>query len=212
MNQLKKFAAPLAAFAVIVAAAAGLTFVHLSQAQGSGFGFLGRGHMGGGISGIVASVSGNTITLTGANNATYTVDASGAQIEKFANNAKTTITVGDIQTGDTLHVRGTVSGTNVTAKNIIDGTLPSPLARPAAAAEGTVASIAGNTITLTGANNTTYTVDAGNAELDIHKPAGTALANSGITNGDNLIVFGTTSGTNVTATRILDGKQLGPRW
>lgn len=76
------------------------------------------------------------------------------------------------------------------------------------AASGTVASINGDGITLTGANGTTYTVDASNAALDINKPAGTSLQNSGIMTGDTLTVFGTVSGNNIAATRIADGIRM----
>lgn len=74
-----------------------------------------------------------------------------------------------------------------------------------AAITGTVASISGNTITLTGSNSTTYTVDASNAQLMIVKPAGTSIANSGIQVGDTLSVMGTITGTNIVATKIMDG-------
>jgi hypothetical protein len=84
-------------------------------------GFGGHGGRGHGTRGTVAAINGNTITLTGENGTTYTVDASGAQIGKV-----TTITVGDVQVGDTLNVMGEVSGTNVTAKHIMDGVPPRP--------------------------------------------------------------------------------------
>ena len=72
-------------------------------------------------------------------------------------------------------------------------------------ATGTVSSISGNTITLT-SGSTTYTVDATNAALMVTKPAGTSLANSGIMVGDSITVSGATTGTNIVATRIIDGK------
>ncbi len=81
--------------------------------RGSGFGH--------GTAGTVTAVSGNTITLTGKDGKSYTIDASGAQIGKV-----TTITVGDVQVGDMLNVSGTVSGQNVTAKHIMDGNPPAP--------------------------------------------------------------------------------------
>jgi len=77
------------------------------------------------------------------------------------------------------------------------------------AAFGTVASISGDTITLTSKLKTaatTYTVDATNATVTkgIGKSA-TAIAVSGILVGDRLVVQGTVSGTNITATAIRDG-------
>ncbi|MCL5666942.1 MAG: DUF5666 domain-containing protein [Patescibacteria group bacterium] len=167
----------------------------------------GRGQFGSAITGTVSSVNGNTITLAGKNGTTYTVDASKAQIEKFANNAKTTIQVSGIASGDTLTVFGPVSNNNVAANRIIDGNLPARPARQTPAASGTVTAINGNTITLAGSDNATYTVDASNAQLMVVKPAGTSLQNSGIANGDTLTVFGTLSGNNIAATRIFDGNR-----
>ena len=84
-----------------------------------GGGFGGRG--GHGTRGTVSAVNGNTITLTSSDGQTYTVDASAAQIGKVS-----TITVGDVQVGDSLDVMGDVSGTNVTAKHIMDGIPQNP--------------------------------------------------------------------------------------
>jgi hypothetical protein len=89
--------------------------------DGMMMGFGGRGHGGPGMGqmGTVTAVNGNTITLTGKNGTSYTVDASNATVEKIS-----TVSVSNIQTGDTLMVQGTTSGTNVTAKNIVDGQFP----------------------------------------------------------------------------------------
>ena len=78
--------------------------------------------------GIVSAVNGNSITLTGKNGTTYTVDATNAAITKFtpgasgAKGTSATITISQIQSGDTLVVQGTVSGNSVTATKIMDGT------------------------------------------------------------------------------------------
>lgn len=203
MNNLKKYAAPLGVFALLIAGAAGLTFVQQTQAQGSTNIKTMMGRLTGwGISGTAVSVNGNSITLTGKNGTTYTVDATSAVITKISNGTKTTITAGQIATGDNLRVMGAVSGTSVTAKTIVDGSMPVKLSP---AATGTVSAISGNTITLT-SGSTTYTVDASNAALMVTKPAGTSLANSGIMVGDSITVSGTTTGTNIVATRISDGK------
>lgn len=77
------------------------------------------------------------------------------------------------------------------------------------AAFGTVTAINGNLITLTSkikGATTTYTVDASSATIT--KGIGTsttAIAVSGITVGDRLVVQGTVSGTAITATTIRDG-------
>lgn len=78
-----------------------------------GKGFGGRGS---GTHGTVSAVSGSTITLTGTDGKSYTVDATSAQINKILS-----IKVSDVQVGDILNVHGDVSGTNVTAKHIMDG-------------------------------------------------------------------------------------------
>ena len=72
-----------------------------------------RGGMGMGANGTVTAVNGNTITLTGKNNTTYTINASGATVK-----AVTDSSVGNIKVGDTLSVQGSASGTTVTATNI----------------------------------------------------------------------------------------------
>lgn len=71
-----------------------------------------------GVGGTVSAVSGNTITLTGKNGTTYTIDAGAATITKDL-----TVTVGDVKVGDTIVADGTVSGTSVAATIIHDGKL-----------------------------------------------------------------------------------------
>jgi hypothetical protein len=74
-----------------------------------------RGH-GPGMGGTVTAVNGSTITITGKDGKTYTVDASSATAQKLQ-----TISVSDIRVGDEIGVMGTLSGTSITAKNIMDG-------------------------------------------------------------------------------------------
>lgn len=70
-----------------------------------------------GIVGTVEAISGTTITLTAKNSTKYSVEASNAKIVK----AGSAITIGSIQVGDTLLVKGKVSGTEVVATAIVDG-------------------------------------------------------------------------------------------
>jgi hypothetical protein len=78
---------------------------------------------------------------------------------------------------------------------------------------GTVSAISGDSITLSSkgfgqnATATTYTVDATNATVT---KAGAASSVGSIAVGDTLMVQGTVSGDNVTATKINDGIQMGP--
>lgn len=165
-----------------------------------------------GVAGTVVSVSGNTITLTGKDGKTYTIDATKSTIDKIS-----TITVGNIAAGDTLMVGGTVSGTSVTATHITDGQMPTSqgggFGGPRGAGQGhsgvtgTVSAISGNTLTVANKAGTSYSVNASGATIlkavSGAKPATSTLASVAI--GDTVRIQGTISGTSVTATRIVDG-------
>ncbi len=182
-----------------------------------------RGGMGArpGVVGTVATVSGSTLTVTSqgfGNNAattTYTVDATNATVVK--NNA--TSTVSSIAVGDTVAVRGTVTGTNVAAtmirdgvmmqgrgqKNGVTGTVNNFQGNGQPVIAGTVSSVSGTTITLTNSGNTTYTIDASNAKI---QKAGVSSATvSNVATGDTVLVQGTVNGTSVVATSVLDQAQ-----
>jgi hypothetical protein len=145
--------------------------------------------------GTVSSVSGSIIYLIGSDGTAYTVDATSAAITKLPN---TTIQVSDISGGDTLRVFGTVSGTSIAATKIMDGVFT----KMDPATTGTVSSVDGSLIYLTGSNGTAYTIDASGAIID---KSDTTIQVSGISSGDTLRVFGTLSGANITATKIMDG-------
>lgn len=87
------------------------------------FGKHGRGH---GVMGNVTAVNGSTITVSGRNGETYTVNADAATVQKM-----TTGSLSDVQVGDTIGVQGDVSGTTVTAKTIM-ADLPHPAEKPTA--------------------------------------------------------------------------------
>lgn len=161
-------------------------------------------HVGAGVRGTVASVSGNIITVTGKNGTTYTVDATSATFMKSVSGAKpTTATISDIAVGDTVSVRGTVSGDSVTATKVTDGvmTFTGRGGGKGHGVTGTVSAISGDTVTITNSNGTSYTVDATNAKVSEI----VSLPVSGIKIGDKIGVQGTVSGTSVSATRITDG-------
>lgn len=172
--------------------------------------------------GKVTAINGSTLTVTDQRKGTiYTVDASSATLQKISipdNNAvvKTpptlsTINISDIKVGDNVMVRGTVNGNAIKATSVVDGTMGRGMgfgkAHGVPGTTGTVTSVSGNTITLTGENGAAYTIDAGNAK--VRKISNVAV--SDITAGDKLHVFGTTSGTTITATEIMDGEIIGPR-
>ncbi len=165
--------------------------------------------------GAVTAVNGNTITMTDKKTGTtYTVDATNATIEKFTapstsgqtnqpRPTPTTIPVSSIAVGDNIMVQGTVSGTTITATKITDGMFMGGHfgGRGMQGAMGTVSAINGKTITLTGKNGTTYTVNASGANVE--KVSSSSVSNIQV--GDSLNVQGTTSGTTVTAKNIVDG-------
>ena len=185
-----------------------------------------------GVFGTVASINGSTITVTSKPFAgpratstpptatTYTVDASNATVMK--NGA--TSAVSSIAVGDTVMIEGTVSGTNVAAKMIRDGVVPQGMpgmqggkpgmgrfasSTPSSIIKGngepviggSVSALSGSTLTVTNMGNQTYSVDASNAIVE----KGNATSSvSAIAIGDNVVVQGSISGTNVTASSVLD--------
>lgn len=188
-----------------------------------------------GIIGTVSAVSGNTITVTGkkgfgttATDVTYTVDATNSVIIK----EKATGTITDIVVGDTIMVQGTITGTNVVAKVIHDGKMPTPGAmmgedknkgknkdgqtgtngfagltgngQPIVA--GTVTAVSRSTVTITNKSNVTYTIDASSAKI-IKGQGGTAVITD-ISVGDNIIAQGAVNGSAVVATTIIDQAKL----
>ncbi len=83
-------------------------------------------------------------------------------------------------------------------------------------AVGAVTAVNGNVITLTSKNGTIYTVDASNAAITKvtqtaagAKPVITSIAANQVKVGDNLMVIGTASSANITATKIIDGAFIG---
>ena len=210
----KKLILPLFAVALLGGAAtAGI--VSLASAQtttaATGTQSTGGDH---GVMGTVSAVNGSTITLTGKDGSTYTVDATKASISKTS-----TIDVSGVAVGDTLMVGGTVSGTSVTADHIMDGTMPIGMGGgrggPGMAGKGimgTVSAVNGTTLTVTETNPktsavTTYTVDATSAKVmkGAQGAAPTTSTLSSVAVGDKVAIRGTVTGTNVVATNVMDG-------
>jgi hypothetical protein len=175
-----------------------------------------------GIMGKVTAINGTTLTVTSTSpknstTTTYTVDASAAKVMKSptqtattgttaASVAPTAATVSDIVVGDTIHVRGTISGTTVKATDIMDGVMwGGPRGGGGGpgghGTNGTITAINGSTITVTGKNGVIYTVNASSAKLE----KVSTISVSDLAVGDTIQANGTLSGTSVTATHILDG-------
>jgi len=194
---------------------------------------------------FIKPVTGSTATTPTSTDVIYTVDTSSATFNKFTAPTTTgvkpttsTITISDVKVGDTLMVQGTVTGTNVVAKTITDGTfgkrgfdkgILENKENITPRVNGTVTAINGSTIIITKNSNikhnkknstitTTpivYTVDASKAVLnkitpesanEAVKPAPIVITITDIKVGDNLMIEGTVTGTNVAATKITDGQ------
>jgi hypothetical protein len=81
----------------------------------------GRHHRKGpGLMGKVTAVNGTVITVTRPDGTAYTVNAGDATVQKMV-----TGSLADVRVGDTIGVKGAVSGTSVTATTIMDD-VPTP--------------------------------------------------------------------------------------
>ncbi len=73
------------------------------------------------VVGTVSTVNGNTLIVMAKmkrkGDTTYTVDATNAKVIK----AGTSTAVSNIAVGDTVMIKGTINGTNITATSIRDG-------------------------------------------------------------------------------------------
>jgi hypothetical protein len=222
MDKLKKFLAlPIIGAAILGGGAiAGYTGLASAQTSGSAQASNTQMRRGPGVHGTVTAVNGSSITITektgprGAAGTTYTVDASNATVKKFAaGSAPATISASQIAVGDEIGVTGTISGTSVTATEIMDGMGMTGFGGhgfggpgKGRGAIGTVSAVNGSTITLTGKDGKTYTIDASSAAVE--KMITGSL--SDVTVGDTIGVEGSVSGTSVTATKIMDGLPAAP--
>ena len=216
---------PLAAVALSIGVGfAGVTAAQTSNGTGTGVvqkfeQMMGHGQRPG-VFGKVTAISGTTLTVSATNpknnsTTTYTVDASNAKVLKGAtSSAPVASTLSAVAVGDTVAIKGTVSGTNVTASEIMDGV--GPKMGPGGfggrgpgkgrGVAGTVTAITGKTITSTNQDGTSYTIDASNAQVE--KLSTIPLSQVAV--GDKIGVEGTVSGTNVTAQHIMDGMPQKP--
>jgi hypothetical protein len=123
-------------------------------------------HMGGGmdnrmpgIEGKIISISGSTFTMNGyvpgtrmsstTSLTTYTVDASNSKVMKYSAThpimtgsttsmtlSGTAMSVSNLAVGDNVFVRGTVSGTSITAVSLVYGVPAMPAMQPMSAGQG----------------------------------------------------------------------------
>ncbi len=166
------------------------------------------------VHGTVTAVNGTTITITSErDSATFTIDASAATFKKGVEGATpTTVTIAEIAVGDEISAMGTLSGTTLSATDVIEGKFggrgmggPGKHGR-GHGVMGKVTAVNGSTVTVTGHDGTSYTVNAGSATVQKM----TAGALSDIQVGDNIGVHGDVSGTTVTAKTIMDDMPVPP--
>lgn len=173
----------------------------------------GHGH---GAGGTIASIDGTTLTVNARSGGTVTVTTS----------ADTTVTkaspgaVSDVHVGDNVLVMGQATGTDVTARGIVDFRSAQPPARPKddpdpnrppdadhfEPVNGQVTAVNGATLTVKAADKT-YIVTT---SADTHVSLVQTLSVSDLKVGDTVHVMGDTSGTTVAAKHISVGDLEGP--
>ena len=139
--------------------------------------------------GTVSAVNGTTITLSGKNGATYSVNAASTTISG-GGQART---LADIKVGDTLAIHGTLSGSTVTASAIVDKSYAKHvLSSIDSLRAGIVTAVSGTGLTLQpfGAQSTTSI--STNSSTTVYMKGG-ATTTGAIATGTNVLAFGTTS-------------------
>jgi Domain of unknown function (DUF5666) len=147
------------------------------------------------ISGTVASVSGNSIMLTGSKGASYSVDATNAKLVRRFGAA---MQLSDIQTGDVLLVTGVVNGTSVAAKTIRDQSLQAHNGT----FNGTVSAVNGSGFTLQSKQRGNQTINTTSSTVFKKGTASSSLSDIAV--GQTVTVSGVWDRTNsnVTASRV----------
>lgn len=158
------------------------------------------------VGGTISAINGTVVTVTGNERhpGTFTVETSGATFKKDGADA----TLASFAVGDKLHVKGTINGTQVTATEVVGGMQgfgPHGKGKGGRHGKGpgvmgTVSAVNGSTVTVTGMNGQSYTVEAGSAK--VRRMVEGSLSDIAV--GDRIGVHGTVNGTTVTATEIMD--------
>lgn|SRR3989338_2167321 len=140
------------------------------------------------ISGRVATINGTTLTIDKQNGTIYTVNAASSTI---VNGNGNTLTLADVKVADFVQVKGTLTGTLITATTIKDfGPIPVKPVQNGVMSIGVISSISGSVFTInpTGAGSTT-TVETNVTTLF----RGGATSSQSLTTGSTVLVLGTTS-------------------
>lgn len=154
------------------------------------------------VAGTVSAVNGSSLTLMAKNGTTYTVNGTDATV---TNNANASASFSSIRVGDQLVVRGTLSGSTITADKVADGGLASRtfLSALGLQAGGTVTSVNGSTLTIKPYGTkatTTITTDAST----IYRLNGNTASSSALTVGSKVFVNGTTTSDTSIAASIIN--------
>jgi hypothetical protein len=204
-NTQKAIAIPLLALTVLGGGAL-LGYAQLSNADTEDSPRMGMGMRGGGVYGEITAINGDIITISGRDGEAYTVDASNAEVKKFTQGeGPEDIEISDLSVGDTIGAHGEVDGTSVDATHVMSGNPGKGMGmmrgrHSGHGVMGEVTAVDGNTITVTGRDGESYTVDAGDATVS-RVVEGTL---SDIAVGDRIGVHGAKDGNSVDAVRIMD--------
>ena len=221
-------AAVLATFAIAAPVFADTTQTGTVTAQGSPMrerGGEGRGPQDGtmrpGVIGTISSVNGTTLVVAGkqgfikdsTTDVSYTVDASHATVRKD----RATSTLSALTVGETVMVRGTVTGTTVVATDIDAGmkfkggpgrdgmgsSTPAITGNGQPVVAGSISAVSGSTLIVSTKSGISYTVDASSAKIVSGKDTVTVSA---LTTGEQVVVQGAVNGTNITASSVITEK------
>ena len=145
------------------------------------------------VAGVVTNVNGSTVTMTGFDGASHTVNLTGATRYKKAG---ATATSSDVATGVALAVQGSLNGDGSITAVLVTIRVPS--------VAGQVTSVQGTSYTITGRFGSTVTVNATSTTTYI-SPNGSQVAASTVVSGTYILAQGTLSadGKTLTAQRIV---------
>ncbi len=151
------------------------------------------------IAATVTAINGSTLTVNAKNGTTYTVNAADA---KIVGEGDVHATIGQIKVGDTITVKGKVSGSVITADKISDSALRirAVLAASGAVGAGTVTSINGSTFTFK-PFGTKATTTVSTASTTLYRVNGEATTSAALAVGSNVVLAGNAnSDTSIAAT------------
>lgn len=144
------------------------------------------------VSGTVTAINSTVLTISGANSAIYTVQTASASLSSGGR----AIALSEIRVGDSVKVKGTMSGTVLVATKLTDTSIykREAIAKLENLRAGIVTSVSGNGFTMTRFGTGTAATVSTNSSTVV-KVNGQATTSAAITPGSAVIVVGTTSTT-----------------